>query len=564
MNNNKRKCEYEWGMALLTAVIFIAMGTLILTALATRVVTQSHQVSQYVEFTECLQGVEAGFAQSRVEIDNGQDGNVGLGTWAPPMGSTTLVLPQFSDAGIAPLTLTTMPRVQYMAYTLNWVNDGLDNNGNGSVDEPAEAGIYSIYSLAQSGAVDRTAEMVIAGGDVNVWRNAIFGGTGQAGGLINGNVSIYGSVHLLGDNIPEGGIAVCALDLSGTSLIHNNYVGLTAELAARVPALPTRLFNGEMVQTLNANLRVKNGLVGLSGNSEIGEPNVAGNAVKETMDGCYVEDGWTGNKVTPDGGRGDPQSVYSDNGWDELYDLGDRVQLPLLDDDYRDMYTGAKIINPVTGRYYTHREYFDSVLCGIPHNGDITIAANQHFYYNATTGQKLVGSLPATPPAAGDKYILFNKDTNVMQINGQIKINGNLTITRGGGGDKTIHYTGRAALFVTGYVTLNTDLLSRNSNGTTANSFPVNNCFGIMAQNNMYVGTLSQLELMGAFYAQNMIRTEKQSTIMGTFVSNYFDMGTNVPRIFQVPTLADNLPLGMVGAYPILMFSQRSWRELGV
>ena len=27
--------------------------------------------------------------------------------------------------------------------------------------------------------------------------------------------------------------------------------------------------------------------------------------------------------VTDDGDRGDPQSVHSDNGWDEEYDLGD-------------------------------------------------------------------------------------------------------------------------------------------------------------------------------------------------------------------------------------------------
>ena len=76
------------------------------------------------------------------------------------------------------------------------------------------------------------------------------------------------------------------------------------------------------------------------------------------------------------------------------------------------------------------------------------------------------------------------------------------------------------------------------------------------------IGALSQLELMGAFYAQNRASTQRQSTIMGTFVSNYFDMGTNVPSIFQVPQLADNLPLGMIGAYPILIYDIVSWREI--
>ena len=149
-----------------------------------------------------------------------------------------------------------------------------------------------------------------------------------------------------------------------------------------------------------------------------------------------------------------------------------------------------------------------------------------------------------------------------MEINGQIEITGNLELTRGNGNDKTIHYTGRAAILVHGDVQLDTHLLAQNSDGTTANSFPVNNIIGIMAGNNMTVGSLSQLDLMGAFYAQNTIDATKQTNVIGTFVSNYFDMGSNVPSIFQVPTLADNLPFGMIGAYPILIFSQVSWREV--
>lgn len=85
-----------------------------------------------------------------------------------------------------------------------------------------------------------------------------------------------------------------------------------------------------------------------------------------------------------------------------------------------------------------------------------------------------------------------------------------------------------------------------------------------MATGNLTVGSLSQLQLMGAFYAQQKIVSSKQTITMGTFVSNYFDMGTNVPDIYQVPSLPDHLPEGMIGAYPILVFEQVSWRELGV
>jgi hypothetical protein len=241
--------------------------------------------------------------------------------------------------------------------------------------------------------------------------------------------------------------------------------------------------------------------------------------------------------------------------------------MPLLTDDWRDPGTGARRWDSSRASNYTHEHYFDEVLVGDPNNktdgiysGNITIKANQNFYYNASrpTDTNPAHRLPT------DDYICYNGTTKIMEISGQLSIQGSLTITRGSGGDKTIYYTGRGSVLVHGNVTLDTDLLTKNADGSTANSFPVNNCFAIMASGDMTVGSLSQLELMGAFYAQNRIICSKQTHVAGTFVANYFDMGTNVPHIYQVPALADNLPSGMIGAYPILCFSRVSWRELGV
>jgi hypothetical protein len=277
------------------------------------------------------------------------------------------------------------------------------------------------------------------------------------------------------------------------------------------------------------------------------------------MDGTYVTEGWGGNNTTNDGGRGDPNCVYSDNGWDELYDLGSRVPMPLLSDSWRDPDTGATRINPVTGANYTHTQYFHSQLTGTPYPGKMTIAANANFYYNAT---RPADANPANRQATDD-YIHFDAASNIMRINGQIEINGDMEITRGGGNDKSITYIGRGAILVHGNGLLNTDLLTQNSNGTTAQSFPVNNCFGIMCDGNLTIGTLSQLTLMGAYYAQGRISSSKQTLVMGTFVSNYFDMGSQVPDIYQVPALADNLPLGMIADYPIMMIQRVSWRQIG-
>lgn len=544
------------GVALVTAVIFVAIALIVLSALSLRTVNQNNQVDQFTRFKETMLGVEAGLLESVIEIDNNSgDGNIGLGTWFPTPPEP---VPTMDSNNIAPSQMAGLPNVSYLAHALDWSNDAVDNNMEGTIDGDDEEMMYTVTAMARYGNIDRTVEAVVEGIDVNVWRNAIFGGAGQAGGLINGNVSLHGSVHLLGNNIAPGNQAVAAIDLSGTSLIHNNYDSMPAHLEARIPQLEQINWNGEVVETLNANVRVKNGLVGMDGSSEIGSADTTGNSVKETMDGTFVNDGWTGNSVIDDGDRGDPENVYSDNGWDEGYDLGDRVSLPVLSDDYIDPLTGSNVLNPLTMSNYTHQEYFSSQLTGTPFIGDMTIDAGTDFYYNASRPLDLdpANRLP------GDDFILFDAATNVMEINGQVQVTGNLEITRGNGNDKTIHYTGRAALLVHGDVTLDTDLLAQNGNGTTANSFPADNILGIMAGDEMFVGTLSQLELMGAFYAQNRIRTEKQSTIIGTFVSNFFDMGTNVPNIYQVPTLADNLPTGMIGMFPIIVYDYVSWREI--
>lgn len=572
MEKSHRK--QDEGMALLVAMLFIGVGLVVLGALMTRTLQQRKVVEQYEDYTTTFQGMEAAVSACKVELENGEDGILGMEDWTPAYDENNqVVMPAMDDDSIELQALQSMEDVQFAGYTARWENDGRDSNGDGVVDDVSEKDMFTVYAMARNGENERQAEVVYEASNVNVWENAIFAGSGQAGGLINGNVSIHGSVHLLGDNLINGAMALAAIDLSGTSLIHNNYIGVPAYLQARVPALPQAVVEGETVYTLEAKLRAKAGLVGMSGNSEIGEPQIAGNNYKETMDGIYVTSGWTGTSVIDDGERGDPKAVFSDNGWDELYDLGDKVPFPILTDDWRDPVNGAKVQNPSTGTWYTHQDYFNQVLLASPTNpsdgtytGNITLnVKTSKFYWNATTGQVLNGSLPATMPASTDDYIWFDSATDTMKVNGQIRINGSLSFT-GQGGDRTINYSGRAALLVYGDVNIDANLITCNNGDktNTANSFPVNNIIGIMSSNNMVVGSTAQLDIMGAFYAQNKITTSKQTNVMGTFVSNYFDMGTNVPNIYQVPSLADNLPVGMIGNYPILAISQVSWRELGL
>ena len=546
----------EAGMALVVATLFIAVAMITLGMLSMRVINQSHQTDHDTRQRVVFLGVEDAYAQSITAIEAGDTGLVGTENWQEPSNAMTvgdIPVPAFGDSGVEPKQLTSHPQVEYFAYVVDWGNDNQDNNGNGVVDGPDEQGWYTIYAFARWGGLVRRAEAIVRKIDVNVWRNAIFAGAGQAGGLINGNVSIHGSAHLLGENITEGNPAIAALDLSGTSLIHNNYGDLDQNLAHRVPSLPTTQYDGETVETLHANLRVKNGLVSLEGNSEIGAPQEAGSGVKGPMDGTFVTDGWIAESKED----GVPTAVTSDNGGKQPYDLGDKVPFPVFDDDYRDM-GGQRQSNASNGGYYSHEEYFEDVLTGEPYEGDITINARNtdEFYFNA----HYPDSEPSERTDVGGNYIYYDGDSKTLEISGPILIDGNLSL-EGQGNEETINYTGRAAWLVRGDVELRTDLYAMNDDGTTEDSFP-NNILGIMGEGHMVVGGSSQLDLMGAFYAEQEITTEYQTNTMGTYVSNYFKMDRNVPNIYQVPELADNLPEGMIGAYPIWTMSQVSWREL--
>ncbi len=560
---SKRIERNEEGMALLVAMVFLIMMGLLATWATSRVMDNTRNVEKYVDYQNTFEGIEAALGQATNELNTGGDGFVGVN----PAFNFANGTPTWGNAMVAPLSMATAPEIQYFAYAMNWATDGIDNNGDGLADlGPELNGYYSVYAFARAsrfGSVTtrRASEQVVQGMNVNIWQNAIFAGSGQAGNLINGNVAIHGSVHLLGNSLGAGGVAIAALDMSGTSLIHNNYEGLSVDLAGRVPALPNTSFNGQNVGSLSAKLRVKNGLVGMSGNSEIGQPNNAGNTYKETMDGVYVNDGWTGNSVDA---NGDPKNVYSDNGWDNGYDLGNAVPFPTYAND-----GGQNHLS-----YYLQKDADTTKGLQYEYTGDLTIKpSGGNFFWDATTNTTVVNKAIGTngmPTKAqlnsNHYYVWYDDTTRTMVVNGRIPVKGNINLIAGNGaGNKLINYEGKGTMLAYdpnnaggGDVTIDANLK------TTA--FPGTNLFGIHAQDDMSIGISSQLEIMGGFYAQDGIVVNKQTTIMGTIVGNYFDMGGQVPKIYQVPALANQWTanMRMIGSNPVMFLSPLSWRELAI
>lgn len=411
------------------------------------------------------------------------------------------------------------PHYDDFAVFIDWTDFG---NGQYKVELKNVAGKGDelwVRSTARVADTEKILQAYIKARNFNIWNNAIFAGAGTSGAMINGNVDIRGSVHILGDGL---GPFDYAMDMGGSGMVGNNYDGMSSDLLNRIPPCPTAIFNGETIELLEASVRIKNGLVGLSGTGVLGKPDSSGDSYKETLEGVYVTDGYGGNQ-----GAG---NVYSDNGTEHMYDLGDAIEFPSLFKPY--------------GGYATYMDYLKDNALVITDPAQLNelanIQPNSNFTYTDSGGK---GSIS-------------------MDGSGNLAIDGIVYIDNGGnlgmkwtGKSSTINYTGRGSIVVTGDVEMKVNLYTSGNN-----SFP-NNIIGIMTPNSITFDS-SQKEVMGAFYAEGEINCTKQTEVIGTFVSNFFNMGNQVPSIYQVPALADNLPPGMISTDSIWIILTVAWQEL--
>lgn len=414
--------------------------------------------------------------------------------------------------------------------------------------------------------------------NVNVWNNVIFGGVGQAGRSINGNVAIRGSMHLLGDGEPftdldgdlrwdnnefyidsngngqydvgepfadvdgdkhrdsrepfqdnnGNGVRDPALtvtdmasEISGTANVGNSYNGMPLDLKARLPSPPQKAFGGEMVDSLSAKLRVKHGRVNISGSATVGDIDQAGNTVKETVDGTYVSDGFGGNQGA--------SQVYSDNGYANGYDLGDGVvTMPIVD---------CVPYTDETG--FTHSNYL------------AYLRSRATVYFGDLSVQNGVARTIIGPSGS-----LIIDGSGNMTISGIVYVTGNISF---GPSKSRIIYQGSGTLVTPQSSYIHCDLMPKVN-------FPRNDALGLIAGDRIELATGggdAQLTMALAMYAQHKVVSNKQSEIAGTIVSSYYEM-SNVPRIYQVPELADHLPPGMPGSEPIWIVSLdvESWQEI--
>lgn len=155
----------------------------------------------------------------------------------------------------------------------------------------------------------------------------------------------------------------------------------------------------------------------------------------------------------------------------------------------------------------------------------------------------------------------YNASTNQLTLNGVAKLSGvNFSLQR------DVTYTGKGNLFleklppltgVGGNALLEGNLI--NASGTL-NTYPQGASLGLTAEGNINANK-NQQKLAGAFYAQGSMVIQKQATVLGTVVANYFDL-TQTPALVQSPMLRYNLPPGMPGAGPTdYVFNIRAWER---
>lgn len=381
---------------------------------------------------------------------------------------------------------------------------------------------FPVRGQGTGGAAEPSTQIVEADARVlvhriSIWDNAIFAGKGQSGATISGNVEVRGSIHIVGDPANP-----TILDWTGGGGVRNNYKDAASMSyfsgdAWKLPSLPLRDFDGEMVSTLDTDVRVNHGRIRIDGGSDLGQPHTNGNTYKETLDGVYTD-----QPVEMVSGSSE---VFADEEGD--YDISVNVPFPGLSDPYTDSSTGIT--------WATHRAYLDANSLTIPYNN-------------------IDRFTPSFALSDGTNSIAWDQASQVLTINGIIRVNGSLVLGVDGGPNRRFEYDGTGTFYATDDIDIRWDLVP--VDGYLDATQPTTDNLGLIADDDVIVANSSQLEIFAALYAEDEMTFNKQTTIAGAIVADYFNMGTDVPRIWQVPRLSGMLPPGMPGGDPLVFPSR--------
>lgn len=434
---------------------------------------------------------------------------------------------------------------------------------------------------------------------IDAWRNALFGGRGTSAATINGNINIAGPIHILGTG------ATNDMSISGSSKVMNGYQQLDSTIRDRLLTPEVAYYyGGQPVYTLEAIFRVKNVQVEVTGKGEIGvtgDIDSDGDGVKDIVDaggGLYYKAAVDAIYANKEIDVNDPdKSIHSDktvmpNG----YDLGDKIQLPTLQDDY-------------DGQRNRKGEALDTSTCATPNactyldyittmSYELDMSAKSCTFEPGGTADFKVGSYTCTDSSdittctcTDDNGCLFwdsngqdgsgNATPNLI-VDGRVEMTGcdNVTIAE----NNDLSYEGKGILYSAGNITMERDFVTFDD---PSRKFLQDDLMAVMTKQHIRMATVTQRTYMGGFYASGTIGTDFPGSIVGALVGNYFCMSTdvilsspppgkeigdcesdsaasgNAADIYYAPGISDELrKIGMLMGPMVYSFDSYEWRQV--
>ena len=382
-----------------------------------------------------------------------------------------------------------------------------------------------LTSVGQVGSSRATVQLVATtgAGPSGTWDNAIFAsGTAPGSRAINGNVSVYGAVHIV-----EGFVQIEEdLLVSGTAGVYNNYVGdngqNNSDITSKVAAVTGRSRAEAGNLDLCARLKVARGDVYLeSSSSRVGTTN-------HPVYSAHL-------------GRGKVYHGRPNNRVEVMnHHDSDRINLKYpADEGVNSSYQGHELDLPVLDASYPNE---------IP--GVLNVAANLNCAWLVQTirenGQDIV--TVALPPADPSQSRSCQSDDGSSKIEwiagspGYFKIHGNvntgaLPLRLNG----PIQYEGKGA-FRAGTGPNDTTARIRVTGSATPRSggYPATNGLALISSGNVRLkATASDQTMALVAFASGTIAAEQQPVVVGSLVGQFFDLGNQVPKIAYHPGVRD-------------------------
>jgi hypothetical protein len=319
--------------------------------------------------------------------------------------------------------------------------------------------------------------------------------------------------------------------------------------------------------TLDAEIRVKEGQIEMnSGDARAGngtadvdvDTNPIPAGIKRRVDGTYTEYGYAGS-------FGD-QYVYSDNGLYAKYDLPADFNIP---------FPTLCSTGPPCGGAGTHEAWLDANSWD-PIPVLLLVAADAVTNGTDLTLNKDAGTDFDIADGMGNR-LKWNYTLQTLTVEGIIRIPGSITLGGTGGkklvGSIPITYTTGATGGTLYAKKAGANWSDPGTGGAHENSikiyhsllpagvFPTGDTLGLIAKDRILMDT-SQVNVAAAVFAENQVKLKKQLQVVGSIVTRYFDIGAQVPHVYQMPNLVKYLPPGMPGGQTYNFVKILSWREI--